>query len=202
VLAIDLLLPRLPAVDEPMEVTVQESWLESAAKENLVLKIEERRRWQHLLWNLFRDTYIAELRQRRAEKEIPGICPLLAEGQVVLYKPPTISKEYSPMARLKWKMARVKKLHPGRDGRVRSVDLEMFKQDKWVFYGNQSIKHIAPFEVMLKSDEERAQMLREQQKQQLENENSAKTESSATTEHQVPTRHVRYALRSLGPIQD
>jgi hypothetical protein len=202
VLAIDLLLPRFPAVDEPMEVTVQERWLESAAKESLVMKIEECRRWQHLLWNLFCDTYIAELWQRRAEKEIPGTCPLLADGQVVLYKPPTISKEYLPIARLKWKMARVKKLHPGRDGRVRSVDLEMFKQGKWVRYGNQSIKHIAPFEVMLKSDEERARLLHGQQKQQSKNENSAKAESLATAEQQVPIRHVRYALRSLGPIQD
>jgi hypothetical protein len=179
-----------------MEITVQESWLESASKESLVWKMEERRRWQHLLWNLFRDTYVAELRQRRAEKEIPGVCPLLAEGQVVLYKPPTISKEYSPMARLKWKLARVKKLHPGRDGRVRSVDMEMYKKGKWVHYGNQSIKHIAPFEVMLQSDEAQAQKLLEEQKQQ------AKTEDPVTNENQVPSRHVRYALRSLGPVQE
>jgi hypothetical protein len=196
VLALDLLLPRLPADDEPMEITVQESWLESASKESLVMKMEERRRWQHLLWNLFRDTYVAELRQRRAEKEIPGVCPLLAEGQVVLYKPPTISKEYSPMARLKWRLARVKKLHPGRDGRVRSVDMEMFKKGKWVHYGNQSIKHIAPFEVMLQSDEAKAQKLLAEQKQQ------SKNEEQVTNENQVPSRHVRYALRSLGPVQE
>jgi hypothetical protein len=54
-------------------------------------------------------------------------------------------QELSPMKQLTWRMARLLKLHPGRDRRVRSVDIEFFdsKRDKWVTITKQSIRHIA-----------------------------------------------------------
>ncbi len=54
-------------------------------------------------------------------------------------------QELSPMKQLTWRMARLLKLHPERDRRVRSVHIELFdsKRNKWVTITKQSIRHIA-----------------------------------------------------------
>jgi hypothetical protein len=54
-------------------------------------------------------------------------------------------QELSPMKQLTWRMARLLKLHPERDRRVRSVHMELFdsKRNKWVTITKQSIRHIA-----------------------------------------------------------
>ncbi len=115
VLAQDLFLPRLPDIDNPFEVSIPDVWLEAATQNELADAIERRTRWQDQVWTSFTDTYVSELRKRRQEKEVPGRCPLLEVGQVVLYKPPVIGKEATPMKRLTWRMARIAKMHPGRD---------------------------------------------------------------------------------------
>jgi hypothetical protein len=101
---------------------------------------------------------VSKLRKRRQEKEVPGRCPLLEVGHVVLYKPPVIGKEATPMKRITWRMARIAKMHPGCDGRVRNVDLELFDKGKkgWTQLPQQSIRHLAPLKVALACSEKQA----------------------------------------------
>jgi hypothetical protein len=196
VLALDLFLPRLPDLDNPFEVEVKDVWLESASRGDIHRAMETRAQWQAQLWNLFTDTYLAELRKRRAEQAIAHHFPLIDVGQVVFYKPPVIGREQTPMGRLKWRMARVTKLHPGRDGHVRSADIEYFckETEKWCALNSQSIKHLAPLEVMLQEAELRTMQQRNEQRRAHE----AKVKANQPDTPKGP--HARYALRSRGPV--
>jgi hypothetical protein len=195
VLALDLFLPRVPDMEDPFEVHVQDNWLQSATKAELENALTVKERWQSQVWNMFRDTYIAELRKRREEKEVKGRCSLLDEGQVILYKPNSLFKEHTPMGKLKWKMARIAKLHPGSDGRIRSVDLQFYdkKKDLWNLLKSQSIKHIAPFEVMLTHAEAQAHAVQNTFRRSERLKRKLMKDSPAQLE--PPVKKPRYLLR-------
>jgi hypothetical protein len=68
-------------------------------------------------------------------------------------------RENTPQGRLKWKLARIEKLHPSpRDGRVRSVDLTLYEKETGQLYTlpSQTIHNIAPLELELNEIEKRA----------------------------------------------
>jgi hypothetical protein len=111
--------------------------------------------WQRILafnhlWETFQDGYIAELRKWRQTKSTPED-PKIKEGQIVLYKPQGAFKQRSTISRLKWKLARVIKVHPGKGGHVRSVDIELHDPEKKQLYTlkSQTIQNLAPLEVDL-----------------------------------------------------
>jgi hypothetical protein len=106
--------------------------------------------------------YVSELRKRRETHEI-ATDALLKEGQVVLYKPQGLFRENTPQGRLKWKLARIKKLHPSpRDKRVRSVDLELWNAETQKLYTlpSQTIQNIAPLELDLLELEKKSNEIR------------------------------------------
>jgi hypothetical protein len=196
VLALDLFMTPRPEFDNPFVLDIQENWLESAAPADLIKALETRRAWQAQLWNAFRDTYVSELRKRREEKEVPGEHALIRTGQVVFYKPTVIGKEFSPMARLRWTLARIKALHPGRDGRIRSVDLEFYDKEAeaWKVLDSQSIKHIAPFEAMLAADEKEAHAAQNKARR------ARKLAAQAEKDDSASQAGHDYALRSRGKL--
>jgi hypothetical protein len=208
VLARDLFLPTLPDFDDPFHISVVDGWLESASQAELQTAVQIRHQWQNNMWELFQTTYLSELRKRRQEHEVPETSPLLAIGQVVFYKKPIIGQELSPMKRLTWRMARLLKLHPGRDRRVRSVDIEFFdsKRDKWVTMTNQSIRHIAPLEVMLHDAEREAVQVKASpaSPSALPATNRVDTNPAEHMSQQAShaTSTAPYALRSKGPVPD
>jgi hypothetical protein len=117
-----------------------------------------RRRWQRAVWDIFHNVYISELRKRRETAEFKNDC-LLKEGQVVLYKPQGLFRENTPQGRLKWRLGRIKKMHKSpRDGRIRSVDLELYDRKTGLIYTlpSQTIQNLAPLELELMDMEKRA----------------------------------------------
>jgi Family of unknown function (DUF5641)/Integrase zinc binding domain len=112
--------------------------------------IWQRARAFNSLWENFQENYISELRQWR-ETKATKVDPKIAVGQVVLYKPQGAFKQRSLMSRLKWKLARVIKLHQGKGDQVRSVDIELHDPEKNQLYTltSQTIQNLAPLEVDL-----------------------------------------------------
>jgi hypothetical protein len=101
--------------------------------------------------------YISELWKRRESHEIQTDA-LLKKGHIVLYKPQGVFRELTPQGRLKLHLARVKKLHPSpRDGRVRSVDIELYdpKSEGLYMLTSQTIQNLAPLEIKLMEAEKR-----------------------------------------------
>ena len=122
----------------------------------MIKSLENQKEWQEKIWTLFHDLYISELRKRRENKEIPTD-RLLSAGQVVPYKPHGMFREATPQCKLRWRLARIEKLHVSpRDGRVHSVDLQLFdkKADKTYVLESQSIRNIAPLELQLAESEQ------------------------------------------------
>ena len=74
----------------------------------------------------------------------------LQEQQIVLFRPiDPQHRENTTGHRRKWRMARICKLHKSKnDGRIRSVDIEIFdsRLNKLKILEGQSIHHIVPFE--------------------------------------------------------
>jgi hypothetical protein len=105
------------------------------------------------LWTSFQENYIAELRKWRETKATRSD-PKIREGQVVLYKPQGLFKQKSTLSRLKWKLARVEKLHRGYGQHVRSVDISLYNPEKKTTYilESQTIQNLAPLEVDLAFD--------------------------------------------------
>jgi hypothetical protein len=143
-------------MEGPLDYFCQVPQFEAGSASDLKAIIRRRRQTFKALWTLFQDTYISELRKRRQTKEVAND-HLLEVGQVVLYKPTGIFKDHTAISRLKWKLARIEKLHPGRDGRIRSVDLSLFshKTGQTYILESQTIHHIAPLEAELTEAERR-----------------------------------------------
>ena len=94
---------------------------------------------------------------------MPGRDALLDVGQVVIYKPDKMFRDHTLMKKLKWKLARIAKLHRScQDGGVRSVDLQFYdpKTEKWSTMESPSIKNIARLETELTEKEKRANIVR------------------------------------------
>jgi hypothetical protein len=147
-----------PEFKDPYNYGPEDVTFESAKAWQLESSLKKRQRWQNQIWGVFHDMYIAELRKRRETHEMKTDA-LIKEGQVVLYKPQGLFRENTPQGRLKWKLARVEKLHrSGRDGRVRSVDLTLYNKEKGTTYllPSQSIQNIAPMEIDLHESELKA----------------------------------------------
>ena len=137
--------------DDPYNYGPRDVSFECATGKELEKAVEKRCEWQNRLWALFHDVYTSELRKRHESHEIGTDC-LLEEGQVVLYKPQGIYRPGTPLGRRKWRLARIKRLHPSsKDGRVRSVDLTLFDKATGVLYtlASQTIKNVAPLEILL-----------------------------------------------------
>jgi hypothetical protein len=147
-----------PVFENPYEYSVNPTDYQSGSKWKLESSLKKRQRWQNAIWGIFHDLYISELRKRRDTAEFKNDC-LLERGQVVLYKPQGLFRENTPQGRLKWKLARIEKLHPSpRDGRVRSVDLTLYEKETGQLYTlpSQTIHNIAPLELELNEIEKRA----------------------------------------------
>jgi hypothetical protein len=108
------------------------------------------------LGNFSRHVYL-RTSERRESHEIQTDA-LLEKGQVVLYNLQGVFCELTPQGRLKWRLARVKKLHPSpRGGRVRSVDIELYDPKSKDLYTltSQTIQNLAPLEIELMKAEKR-----------------------------------------------
>jgi hypothetical protein len=101
------------------------------------------------LFNLFRDTYVAELRKFRNQTKKPSDHRVQL-GSLVFFKIRGLFKQGGAGDRRKWQLARVVKLHPSPlDGRVRSVDLQVYDPslDRLKIVESQSIANLALLEV-------------------------------------------------------
>ena len=123
---------------------------EAGDRKTMRTAIWQRARAFNALWETFQENYISELRKWR-EIKATRTDPKIEVGQVVLYKPQGIFKQRSMMSRLKWKLARVIKLHRGKGDQVRSVDIELHDpaKDKLYTLTSQTIQNLAPLEVDL-----------------------------------------------------
>jgi hypothetical protein len=100
------------------------------------------------MFNMFQDNYISELRTFRDQKLKPTD-QCLQVGMVVLFKIRGLFKKDAAGDRRKWRPAKIVKLHPSpTDGRVRSVDIEVYDLalGRMRVYDNQSIAHLALLE--------------------------------------------------------
>ena len=153
-----------PTFSDPYNYGPQILDFQAGTKERLEASLRMRRKWQRAVWDMFHNLYISELRKRRETAEFKNDC-LLKEGQVVLYKPQGLFRENTPQGRLKWRLGRIKKLHKSpRDGRVRSVDLELYDRKAGTLYTlpSQTIQNLAPLELELTEMEARAAERRSQ----------------------------------------
>jgi hypothetical protein len=115
-----------PTIKNPYLYGIKPPEYHSGLKTKLGWTVRKIQEWQNQVWGIFHDMYILELWKRRESHEMQTDA-LLEKGQVVLYKPQGVFRELTPQGRLKWRLARVKKLRPSpRDGRVRSVDIELY----------------------------------------------------------------------------
>jgi hypothetical protein len=131
---------------------------QAGTKEKLEASLKMQRKWQRAVWDIFHNIHISELRKRRETAEFKNDC-LLKEGQVVLYKPQGLFRENTPQGRLKWRLGRIKKMHKSpQDGKIRSVDLELYDKKTGLLYTlpSQTIQNLAPLELELMEMEQRA----------------------------------------------
>jgi hypothetical protein len=120
---------------------------QSASKKDLRNAVKIKANAYNALWNMFYDHYIMELRQMSKETNNPT-SHLLREGMVVIFRPIGQKRSNKAGEKRKWRLARIVKLHPGRDKQVRAVDLLIYskEKDKTKILPNQSIQNIAMLE--------------------------------------------------------
>jgi hypothetical protein len=151
-----------PSIKNPYLYNIEPPEYHSRLKTKLVWTVRKIQEWQNQVWGIFHDMYISELRKRRESHEIQTNA-LLKKGQIVLYKPQGVFRKLTPQGRLKWRLARVKKLHPSPlDGRVRSVDIELYNLKSGCLYTltSQTIQNLAPLEIKLMEAEKRTNKTR------------------------------------------
>ena len=139
----------------PLDYYAPHVRFEAGNRQQLKAAVWKRIRAFNALWTSFQDNYIAELRKWR-EQKASRHNPKIKEGQVVLYKPQGIFKQKSTLSKLQWKLARVEKLHMGRGGHVRSVDILLHNPETKENYilQSQTIQNLAPLEVDLSESPE------------------------------------------------
>jgi hypothetical protein len=105
------------------------------------------------LWNMFYDHYLIELRQMATEPKQPT-SHLLKENLIVLFRPIGWKLTNKAGERRKWRLAKIIKLHKGRDGEIRAVDLLIYdkKSESTKVLPSQSIRNIAILEADLTAD--------------------------------------------------
>jgi hypothetical protein len=104
------------------------------------------------LFTMFKENYVAELRKFQNQKGKPTDQKLKI-GMVVLFRVRGLFRKDQAGDRRKWRLARIVKLHSSpKDGRVRSVDLDIFDSEtqKLKTHESQSIANIA----ILEADDE------------------------------------------------
>ena len=151
------LLASPPEFKTPFEYAPDVARFGPANSSDLKGSIMLKEKYRAQIWSTFRDSYITELRKRREMHATPTDS-LLAVNQVVLYKPQGIFRELTPQGKLKWRLARIEKLHHSkRDGRVRSADIRLYDSKHHTTYvlPSQTIQNLAPFEVDLLEAEKR-----------------------------------------------
>jgi hypothetical protein len=105
------------------------------------------------IWDSFYDSYVAELRNHTAKFKV-STDHLLKVGLIVIFRPVGWRITNKAGEKRKWKLAKIVKLHPGRDGHVRSIDLEIYdeRSKETKILESQSIRNIAILEADLTAD--------------------------------------------------
>jgi hypothetical protein len=138
-------------VENPLYFGPHDVSYTAASTDALRGAFQARRRAYDAFFNIFRDTYIAELRKFRKQTKQPTD-HRLEVGSLLFFRIRGLFEQDGAGDRRKWRLARVVKLHPSPlDGRVRSVDLEIHDHtlDRLKIIPSQSITNWA----MLDADE-------------------------------------------------
>jgi hypothetical protein len=120
----------------------------AAKNEDMKKMYRAKARAYNNLFDVFREHYIAELREFQNTKSAPSDYKLKV-GMMVLFRVKGLFKKDGAGSRRKWKLARIVKLHPSPiDGRVRSVDLAVYDHSRncTKILPSQSIANIAILE--------------------------------------------------------